>query len=187
MAPAGWTLQCLSTAGFKRCDGTNQDAFSYTHLNSGWVVCVACDGHGKHGEVISQRVARTLPLFLSRHPSTSSFARALPEAFRFAQADLEQSCSLIQAFSGTTVAVSCIHPQLGEAWVAHAGDSTVVLGDLATRQVMFSTRQHKAHHPAERRRLKACKARITRKKHKDGEIISRVYMPRPDSPGLAMS
>jgi len=71
--------------------------------------------------------------------------------------------------------------------VAHAGDSTIVIGDLAIGGVVFQTEEHKAHSPDEAKRLADGKAQVICKTHDDGEVTSRVYIQRAGVPGLAMS
>jgi len=187
LAPEGWSLASQSSLGLKSSQGENQDAFSHTLMQSGWVFSVVCDGHGQQGEVVAERVARTVPFFLSQHVCDLGFEKALPEAFHLAQKDLERNFSPMQAFSGATVAVSCIHHVTGEAWVAHAGDSTIVLGDLETGVVAFQTEEHKAHSPEEAERLQVGKAQVISQTHDDGEVTSRVYIPTAGVPGLSMS
>lgn len=187
LPPEGWMLRLMSAAGLKSTASKNQDSFSYTLLDSGCVVCVVCDGHGEHGEMVAERISRTLPMFISHHVDAMGFEQALPEAFLLAQADLEQSLSLMQAYSGATVAVCCNNPTTGEVWVAHTGDSIVVIGDLATGQVLFYTGEHKAHDPDEAKRLEECGAQVICKKYEDGDIVSRVFIPKTGVPGLAMS
>jgi len=93
LAPDNWSLTMQSSLGLKSTMGENQDAFSYTLLQSGWVLSVVCDGHGQKGEVVSERVARTIPFFLSQHLCDLGFEKALPEAFELAQKDLERNFS----------------------------------------------------------------------------------------------
>jgi len=167
----------------------NQDAFSFTILSHGWMICIACDGHGEQGEVVSERVTRMLPLFLSLHLGEMSIEEALPHAFRDAQSDLERCFSSAQAFSGATVATCCLSldklPQ--QAWVAHVGDSRVVVGDLWSGQSVFCTDEHKAHDPQEYSRLETAGAQVIQKRYDDGEVVSRVFIPKTGVPGLAMS
>eukprot|EP00931_Biecheleriopsis_adriatica_P124213 TRINITY_DN99321_c0_g1_i1.p1 TRINITY_DN99321_c0_g1~~TRINITY_DN99321_c0_g1_i1.p1 ORF type:complete len:425 (+),score=43.87 TRINITY_DN99321_c0_g1_i1:64-1338(+) len=183
----GWSTRLLSAAGMKGSGGPNQDAFSYTTLGRGWIVCVTCDGHGEQGEVISERAARMLPLFLSVHLDTLSMAEALPLAFADAQSDLERCFSAQQVWSGATVAMCCLHVEQQAAWVAHVGDSRVVLGDLTSGQVVFCTDEHKAHDPEEYSRLEAAGAQVIQKRYDDGEVVSRIFIPKTGVPGLAMS
>lgn len=184
--PEGWMMRLETAAGLKSVPCPNQDAFSYTLLDSGWVFLVVCDGHGDHGEIISERVARTIPLFLSQHVS-SGVESALTEAFHRGQADLERSFKVEQQFSGTTVTACCIHTKTAEVWIAHAGDSPVVIGDLQTGASLFYTEDHKAYHPEEAERLQKCGAKVITKTYEDGDILSRVFIPRAGIPGLAMS
>jgi len=185
--PEDWSISLRSAAGLKGSASPNQDAFSYTLLRCGWIVCVACDGHGEQGEVVAERVTRMLPLLLDRHISSMSLVDALPQAFLDAQADLEQCFKTAQFYSGATMAVFCIHQDSHEAWFAHAGDSLAVLGDLATGRTHFITKEHKAHNPTEFRRLESCGAQVIKKRYEDGEVVSRVFIPRTGVPGLAMS
>eukprot|EP00929_Paragymnodinium_shiwhaense_P013753 TRINITY_DN121600_c0_g1_i1.p1 TRINITY_DN121600_c0_g1~~TRINITY_DN121600_c0_g1_i1.p1 ORF type:complete len:448 (+),score=81.10 TRINITY_DN121600_c0_g1_i1:268-1611(+) len=186
--PADWTVRLLTAAGMKSGTASmNQDAWSYTSLQSGWHIAVACDGHGEHGEVISARVSQTIPILLLRGLEHSNPEEALRSAFLDAQADLEQNYRRTQIYSGATLAVCMIHSETEEAWFAHTGDSTLTLGDIADGTVVFVTDEHKAHDPAENSRLKAAGAQVISKKYCDGEVVSRIFMPRTGVPGLAMS
>jgi serine/threonine protein phosphatase PrpC len=172
----------------KSSSGTpNQDSFSFTLLESGWMVCIACDGHGEAGEVVSQRATRMLPLFYSLALQNESPDKALRTAFLEAQSDLERCFGKAQENSGATVAACIFHHENQEAWVAHAGDSRVVVGDIATGLPVFQTDEHKAHDPGEAERLKECGAQVIVKKYEDGELVSRVFVPKTGAPGLAMS
>lgn len=186
--PADWGVKLLSTAGQKSADCANQDAFSYTVLDSAWMVCIACDGHGENGEVVAERVARTLPMFFERNLQTVRNAgEALTNSFEEAQADLEQSFKVVQVYSGATAVACCVNLETLETWVAHAGDSLVVIGDLEDGSVVFKAEGHKAHSPSEEKRLKAAGAQIVSKQYDDGDIVSRIFIPRTGVPGLAMS
>jgi len=186
--PDGWAVQLVSAAGMKGKGGhSNQDAFSYTVLENGWLFCVACDGHGQQGEVVSERVARMLPLFLSRHIEDSSPDDALRTAFALTQKDLELGFRTAQAYSGAAVAMFAVQLERREAWFAHAGDTRVVLGDLASGTPVFITEEHKAHEPGEHRRLRAAGAKIVERRYDCGEVVSRIFVPRTGVPGLAMS
>ncbi|CAK0902263.1 unnamed protein product [Prorocentrum cordatum] len=185
--PEDWAVRLLSATGAKGSEGPNQDAFSYTLLDSGWIVCVACDGHGEHGEVVAERVARALPLFLSPHLLEHDPEVALRRAFAEAQLDLERCFRSAQVYSGAAVAACCVHSERREAWTAHAGDSQVVLGDLGGGGVVCYTEEHKAHDPGELERLREAGAQVIQKRYDDGELVSRIFIPRTGIPGLAMS
>ncbi|CAK0867752.1 unnamed protein product [Prorocentrum cordatum] len=169
-APDGWAAKLLSATGMKNSDSPNQDSFSYTLLDSGWILCIACDGHGEQGEVVSERVARTLPLFVARHLPERGPEEALRQAFAEAQQDLELCFRSAQIYSGATAVVCCVHHERQEVWTAHAGDSRVVLGDLDDGSVVCITEEHKAHDPEEFKRLKAAGAQVIQKKYDDGEL-----------------
>lgn len=186
----GWAVRLVAAAGMKASESPApcQDAFSCTLLLGGWVLCIVCDGHGEHGDVVSERVARSIAMFFSHHIAGSAqVEEALHVAFMEAQSDLERNFSEEQVYSGTTAAAYCHNLERQETWIAHAGDSKVVLGDLTTGHLAFSTEDHKAHEPAEGLRLKEAGAQVLEKRYADGEIISRVFMPRTGVPGLAMS
>merc|ERR1712176_63793 len=106
---------------------------------------------------------------LSRLLPESAPADALTEAFLAAQADLERCMKSAQEFSGTTVGVSCFNPDAQELWFAHAGDSPVVLGDLALNDPVFGTEGHKAHDKAELKRLEDAGAQVIQKRYEDGD------------------
>lgn len=164
----------------------NQDAYSFTALSSGWNVCVVCDGHGEAGEILAERVARSLPLFFSEHLHTGvAVEAALSQAFLDAQADLEQHFRRPQIQAGSTATL--LAQRQGETWLAYAGDSKAVLADLATGCTVFHTEDHKAHDPAESARLKSAGAQVIEKRYEDGEVLSRIFVPRTGVPGLAMS
>mmetsp|Transcript_122502 Transcript_122502/g.318459 ORF Transcript_122502/g.318459 Transcript_122502/m.318459 type:complete len:402 (-) Transcript_122502:121-1326(-) len=185
--PSGWAVRLVSATGMKSSDTPNQDSFSYTLLDGDWMVCIACDGHGEEGDIVSERVARTLPLHWSRDLPSSGPEGALRHAFEKSQADLEKSLNAAQTHSGTTAAVVCIHAESREAWFAYVGDSKIALGDLATGKVVFSTGEHKAHDLEEGERLKQFGAQVITREYEDGELVSRVFVPGTGIPGLAMS
>jgi len=187
-APDGWSAHFISTSGMKSGGSPNQDAYSFTFLDHGWILSIACDGHGEHGEVIAERVSRVLPLFFSANMAESlDPEEALREAFRLAQGDLERSFSSMQVFSGATVALCCMQPSAGTVWFATVGDSRVVLGDMDSGRPVFATTEHKAHNPDEYSRLEAAGAQVVQKRYDDGEVVSRIFIPKTGVPGLAMS
>merc|ERR1712050_445844 len=74
-----------------------------------------------------------------------------------------------------------------QVWLAHAGDSRAILGDLAAGSSLFSSSDHKAHDPTEHERLTEAGAQVIQKRYEDGELVSRVFVPKTGVPGLAMS
>jgi len=186
----GWCVRLVAAAGMKSSDAPApcQDAFSCTCLLDGWILCIVCDGHGEHGDVVSERVAQSIPMLFSQHIAKSmEVEEALHIAFMEAQSDLEKNFSEEQVYSGTTVAAYCHNLERQQTWIAHTGDSKVVLGDLTNGQLAFSTEDHKAHVPPEGLRLKEAGAQVVEKRFPKGEIMSRVFVPRTGVPGLAMS
>lgn len=185
--PSDWVVGTASRTGKKGRGAKNQDSFSYTVLQSGWMLGVVLDGHGESGDVISRRVARTLPYFVARHMHELEPQEALHEGFLAAQADLEQICRAEQIYSGTTVVAWCIHPERRKAWCANVGDSQAVLADMSTGAVVFVSEEHKAHDEKEHARLTAANAEVVVRRYPDGDVMSRVFEPRTGIPGLAMS
>ncbi|CAJ1331541.1 unnamed protein product [Effrenium voratum] len=181
----GWLAHFVSTSGMKSSGVPNQDAYSFTTLH-GWVICIACDGHGEHGEVIAERVSRVLPLFFSMHLA-DGVEEALRRAFLAAQSDLEESFGAMQVYSGATVVMCCFQEGAESVWCAYVGDSRLVVGDMETGQPVYCTDEHKAHHPQEYQRLEAAGAQVIQKRYDDGEVISRIFIPKTGVPGLAMS
>jgi serine/threonine protein phosphatase PrpC len=166
----------------------NQDHLSYTLLASGWMFGLVCDGHGEDGDAISERVTRLLPLLWSRHLELGeSPAEALRRSFIDAQSDLEKNYCASQIYSGCTAAAFCLHIESSDVWVATVGDSRMVIGDLYDGSVAFRTDEHKAHDPVESERLKAAGAQVIQKNYPDGDIVSRIFIPKTGVPGLAMS
>mmetsp|Transcript_26558 Transcript_26558/g.62038 ORF Transcript_26558/g.62038 Transcript_26558/m.62038 type:complete len:447 (+) Transcript_26558:46-1386(+) len=186
-APDGWVVECESHAGRKGPGSLNQDAFSYTHLSNGWLICLTCDGHGAKGEVVAETVSKVLPLLLSNALAEKEPEEALRYAFLESQRHLDEHLQSTQERSGTTVAACLIHAETKRAFVAHAGDSRVVLGDLARGMPVFCTVEHKAHDPVEQARLERAGAHVAIKRFDDGAVLSRVFDPRTKNPGLAMS
>lgn len=190
MTPAsGWAVRMVSAAGMKGGPSPNQDACSFTRFHSGWVVCVVCDGHGEEGELLSEQLTRTLPMFIGEELTCRQPTEALKTAFLRAQEDLEQDRKFkkIQVHSGSTAVAMLSAEDSSGAWVAHAGDSKLVLCDLAAGVPTFFTDDHKAHDPSENKRLEDAGAQVIQKRYEDGDVVSRIFVPRTGVPGLAMS
>lgn len=182
-----WAISLMTHCGMKGRPGANQDACSFTLLESGWMISVACDGHGEKGEIISDRIAKTLPFFLSQRLAHRGPEEALPIAFWDAAEDLEESFIEEQQYSGTTAAVCCLHAESHECWFAHCGDSRIALGDIASGRLLFTTSDHKPHDPEELKRLVEAGAEVQQKRHSNNEVVSRIFVPGTGAPGLAMS
>jgi len=129
-----------------------------------------------------------LPLFFSANLAEGQGTEeALRRAFESSQTDLERSFSSMQVFSGATVALCCMQEAAETVWCAHVGDSRIVLGDMETGRPVYATAEHKAHHPDEYSRLEAAGAQVVQKRYDDGEVVSRIFIPKTGVPGLAMS
>jgi len=185
-SPDGWSAHFISTSGLKSSGVPNQDAYSFTTLQCGWILCIACDGHGEHGEIIAERVSRALPLFFSSY-LVHGTEEALRRAFQSAQKDLESSFGPMQVYSGATVIMCCIDREADSIWSAHVGDSRLVVGDMDTGEPVHCSIEHKAHDADEYKRLEAAGAQVIQKRYDDGEVVSRIFIPKTGVPGLAMS
>ncbi|CAK9058213.1 unnamed protein product [Durusdinium trenchii] len=183
----GWSAHFLSTSGLKTSGVPNQDSYSFTTLQCGWILCIACDGHGEHGEIIAERVSRVLPLIFSAYVASQGAEEALRQAFMVAQTDLERSFGPMQVYSGATVIMCCMRDNADAIWCAHVGDSRLVMGDLETGQPVYCSTEHKAHDAEEYKRLEAAGAHVIQKRYDDGEVVSRIFIPKTGVPGLAMS
>mmetsp|Transcript_111889 Transcript_111889/g.316143 ORF Transcript_111889/g.316143 Transcript_111889/m.316143 type:complete len:857 (-) Transcript_111889:134-2704(-) len=189
VAPHGWGVEMVSHAGLKTPSGLNpnQDAFSTTLTSNDWIICVVCDGHGLHGEVVAERVASALPLILVQLLLAMGPRAALSAAFAETQAHLERSLAREQFHSGATVATCLVHKSRPECWFAHCGDSRTVLGDFASGQAVVCTQDHNPGDAAEFQRLQLAGAKVLTKEYEGGEIVGRVFVPGTDAPGLAVS
>eukprot|EP00746_Dinoflagellata_sp_MGD_P057963 gnl/MRDRNA2_/MRDRNA2_248919_c0_seq1.p1 gnl/MRDRNA2_/MRDRNA2_248919_c0~~gnl/MRDRNA2_/MRDRNA2_248919_c0_seq1.p1 ORF type:complete len:290 (+),score=51.78 gnl/MRDRNA2_/MRDRNA2_248919_c0_seq1:49-870(+) len=169
----------------------NQDAFSYTTLDSGWQLTVVCDGHGVQGDVAATRVARLLPFILAGVMAKGLCIReALHTAFLEANEDLVNGATVQGDFSqsGTTTTVACIHAERREAWIAWVGDTRSVLGNLEDGRVIFSSRDHEPHDDEEQLRISGTGADVRFYSDEESDSVkgSRVYDPVTGL-GLSMS
>eukprot|EP00438_Fugacium_kawagutii_P033698 Skav234177 [mRNA] locus=scaffold1377:14636:24758:- [translate_table: standard] len=134
--------------------------------------------------IIAERVSRALPLFFSSY-LVHGTEEALRRAFQSAQNDLESSFGPMQVYSGATVVMCCINAE--SVWYANVGDSRLVIGDMEKGEPVYCSTEHKAHDVEEYKRLEAAGAQVIQKRYDDGEVVSRVFIPKTGVPGLAMS
>lgn len=89
------------------------------------LLCVF-DGHGEHGDAISNFAMVEMPKRLAEHSDThTNPARALRETFVSINESLEDMPSNIPLCSGTTAVVILIRD--GHMWIASCGDSRAIL------------------------------------------------------------
>lgn len=168
-----------------------QDNFSVSCLGDGWEVFCVMDGHGPDGHWPSTRAVRTLPIFL-RSPLICNIL-ATGDAMRFAfqetQADLESMAAKekVKIFlSGTTAAVALRQSKRNELWVAHVGDSKVLL--LAPGHgVLRETQDHKVDIPEEYRRVTENGCQVETQEHEDDTKETRIFLEGKSYPGIMMT
>jgi len=148
------------------------------------------DGHGQHGHLVSEFVARNLPKFLMRQKDLdTSPPSALSAAFLNCNGDLATQPRIDCAFSGSTgVAVYITGNKI---YCANCGDSRAVIG---RRQgsgyvaIPLST-DHKPDRHDEYNRIIAAGGRVEACRGADGVEVGpvRVWLRGQDVPGLAMT
>ncbi|CAM9872823.1 unnamed protein product [Pylaiella littoralis] len=109
----------------------NQDRACVVHPFMGSETCaLLCvyDGHGEHGDVVSNYVMNELPKLLASHPKlVENPGVALQETFEQVDTALGETLKENeQVYSGTTAVVALYRDN--RVWVANAGDSRAVLG-----------------------------------------------------------
>lgn len=144
----------------------NQDRGAVCHpfagLEHAALFCVF-DGHGTHGERVSQFVATALRSALEDHPTLLESPRqALSHAFLQADALLRQEASIDAHLSGTTALVALLLGQ--RLLVANAGDSRAVLARRAPSGAVACvalSSDHKPDTPAEMARIHKAKGYVS--------------------------
>ncbi|CAN0008833.1 unnamed protein product [Ascophyllum nodosum] len=137
----------------------NQDrgcvVYPFNEDNQQALFCVF-DGHGEHGDVVSDFVMHELRSRLVAHPSLlDDPSKALKESFVQIDESLRSSKPIEATFSGTTAV--CVLVREGRLWVANAGDSRAVLATkkgAALKAVDLSIDQN-PHSPGEKARIEA--------------------------------
>ena len=182
--PAQVMVACeKGSKGF--CDKTpNQDNWSVTHFQSGHLLIVVCDGHGKSGHKVAQRASQTLPYFLMNHivwvsdsVEEDAVQKSFTNAFEKVQQDLEAH-SLENTYdllaSGSTAVAALIKGD--NIWTANTGDSRCAIG--SQKRVVFATRDHTPGDADEGLRIEAMGGQV---------LHGRVCLPGKDFPALGVS
>jgi serine/threonine protein phosphatase PrpC len=164
-----------------------QDFFSISQLADGWQLFCVMDGHGIHGDFAALHCARSLPYLMqtrcSELMSQGAIRDAFSMAFQLTHFDLERSAqergwSIIT--SGATVACAMYHKERGELYIAHAGDSRVVLFDEG-KGVVTQTEDHTCDVATERQRIEKAGGEI---KKADDQHHERIFLKGKEWPGL---
>mmetsp|Transcript_104188 Transcript_104188/g.304201 ORF Transcript_104188/g.304201 Transcript_104188/m.304201 type:complete len:435 (+) Transcript_104188:48-1352(+) len=182
-------------------ESPNQDSFFILKIEGQFSLYGVFDGHGRKGHDISNFVKDNLPkILLSQEDLQSDTASALETAFEKTQMLIEKATNMkkIDALrSGTTASVVFHDHRKGMLYLAHVGDSRVVLGrehgQLPGAQHSWQgldlTVDHKPDLPEERARIERAGGMVLF----DGGWNYRVYVKgKRDArgkryPGLNMS
>jgi len=176
-------------------ESLGQDCVSVSLLPTGWEVLCLADGHGLGGEWPAAKAVQAIPFFLagphcSQRLQDGEVEKALEHVFAEVQADLESSAMASGRgldFAGTTASVILRHPTSSTVWVAHIGDSRVILVS-ESGALLGATQDHKADVPSEKARLESCGAQVTSgTRALGGGPLLRVFVPGTTGPGLAVS
>eukprot|EP00741_Cyanophora_paradoxa_P021731 tig00000241_g20974.t1 len=163
------------------------------------------DGHGSFGGEVSKWIREMLPFHVQQQPVFSftyprtddakewrSVSESLIEAFVKADEELLDAdrSNIDTELSGCTATVAIIRGI--DLYVAHVGDSRVVLGRQGPDGAMEAialTEDHSGEVPEEKKRIEASGGRIIQKTNRNGEGIGppRVYHSEIRFPGLAVT
>lgn len=152
------------------------------------VLCVL-DGHGEHGDGVSQTFRDQLMTEMLHHPEwAGDYKRATADAIAKVERNLLRNYRIDSEFSGTTLSMAIIRGN--HLTGVNVGDSRVILGKEEGGSLTFQdiTFDHKPDTPAEKERILACGGRVFAVEYDDGvDGPPRVWLGHMDIPGLAMS
>ena len=183
-------VSCLKGSKGANDTGPNQDNFSVTVIKGGWEIYCVLDGHGGGGHYVSFRGIKSLVYFVCNSKNfPANIHAAIMDGFRACQADL----LMHSVGNGYDIQISgaaavLVVRNAETVWVAHTGDSRVVLGNPNSTSANFETVDHKPTHPTEKIRLESEGAEIHTFSFENGAVeIARVFVKGSDYPGLCMS
>lgn len=168
----------------------NQDALIMADdpSTNSLVLCVL-DGHGEHGDGISQTFRDQLLPEMFNHPDWSTdLKKATGDAIAKVERNLLRNYRIDSEFSGTTLSMAIIRGN--HLTGINIGDSRVILGkeDKGVLGFQDITFDHKPDTPQEKERILACGGRVFAVEYDDGiDGPPRVWLGHMDIPGLAMS
>lgn len=168
----------------------NQDALIMADdpATNSLVLCVL-DGHGEHGDGVSQTFRDQLLQEMFNHPDwTTDLKRATADAIAKVERSLLRNYRIDSEFSGTTLSMAIIRGN--HLTGVNIGDSRVILGKEEKGVLTFQdvTFDHKPDSPQEKERILACGGRVFAVEYDDGiDGPPRVWLGHMDIPGLAMS
>ena len=168
----------------------NQDALIMVDdANTNSLVLCVLDGHGEHGDGVSQSFRDSLVNEMFNHPVwATDIKTATAQAVAKCERNLLRNYRIDSEFSGTTLSMAIIR---GNHVVGvNIGDSRVILGKeeggvIIAQDITFD---HKPDSPKEKERILACGGRGVAVEYDDGiDGPPRVGLGHMDIPGLAMS
>jgi serine/threonine protein phosphatase PrpC len=152
------------------------------------VLCVL-DGHGEHGDGVSQTFRDQLVPELFNHQAwTTDLKKACSDAIAKVERNLLRNYRIDSEFSGTTLSMAIVRGN--KVLGVNVGDSRVILGKEENGRITYEdiTFDHKPDSPAEKERILACGGRVFAVEYDDGiDGPPRVWLGHVDIPGLAMS
>lgn len=194
-SPVDISRECVGYACKKglKPEAPNQDSFFICKAEGQFAIYGVFDGHGRKGHDISNFVKDHLPkVLVSREEILDDPVTALTGAFSRTQKLIEHATNM-QAIdasrSGTTASVVLHDVKKNILYIAHVGDSRVVLAKTEAGsndeklQAIDLTEDHKPDLPAERTRIEESGGQIIF----DGGYNYRVYAKGKRYPGLNMS
>mmetsp|Transcript_119893 Transcript_119893/g.339850 ORF Transcript_119893/g.339850 Transcript_119893/m.339850 type:complete len:469 (-) Transcript_119893:96-1502(-) len=177
-------------------EAPNQDSFFILKVKESYSLYGVFDGHGKKGHDISNFVKENLPkILISQEDVLTDPMAALTKTFAKTQYLIEKATTMkkIDAMnSGTTCSIVMHHHAENMLYVAHVGDSRVVLAKRTQQGPAYEavdlTIDHKPDLPEERARIERAGGIVLF----DGGWNYRVYAKGKDHrgkrfPGLNMS
>jgi len=152
------------------------------------ILCVL-DGHGEHGDGVSNYFRDNLVNEMLRHPAWSTDCKkASRDSILKVEHQVIRNFRIDTEFSGTTLSMAIIRSN--KIFGVNVGDSRVLIGkeeDGALIGEAF-TEDHKPDTPPEKERILAAGGRVFAVEYDDGiDGPARVWLGHMDVPGLAMS
>jgi serine/threonine protein phosphatase PrpC len=152
------------------------------------ILCVL-DGHGEHGDGVSQTFRDALFGEMTNHPAwATDLKKATGDAIAKVERNLLRNYRIDSEFSGTTLSMAIIRGNTVTG--VNIGDSRVILGKEEGGRIVAQdiTFDHKPDTPAEKERILQHGGRVFAVEYDDGiDGPPRVWLGHMDIPGLAMS
>lgn len=162
----------------------NQDDYSII-FNKETLLISVFDGHGVHGNEISNYLHIVLPNLILNHPSfPSEIDSVLRESFFKCNTYLHQYCESIQInteLSGSTCTIIIIHNSI--LYICNIGDSKAIISDNKG-QAYKLTVDHKPSNPIEMERITKSGGEV---KKLENESAYRIFIKNMRMPGISVS